>query len=81
MSLVNIYNLGKLSFVIVQDPVDPTDDSLVIHNCTAPSDPKPKYKIEKDKKSRFGEENRISLSFVLLGFFEILSGFHIKLGT
>ena len=72
MSLVNIYNLGKLSFVIVQDPVDPTDDSLVIHNCTAPSDPKPKYKTEK---------NRISLSFVLLGFFEILSGFHIKLGT
>lgn len=46
-----------MGFVIVQDSPDTTDDSLAIHNCTAPSDPKPKYKTEKDKKSRFGEEN------------------------
>lgn len=56
-----------------KDHANSTDDSLVIHNCTVPSDPKPKYKTEK--------KNRISLSFVLLGFFEILSGFHINLGT
>jgi len=49
-SLININNLGKLGFMIVQDPADPTDDSLAIHNCFAPSDPKQNIKPKKIKE-------------------------------